>query len=205
MLCRPAAGLHAACAGVTRRIDPRRFVPCHEACCMPGRGSREAARLLDSSTLDSPPLPSLDSVTVDSLLRRPVHQPRSLDAELAFERRDIDVVARRDRTTRASWRSPRCSCGLPRSESARRKCFGPDPAQRRRHVGHRRCITGEIDFASVQLVGIREAARACTCRCRRRDHLQLQVRPHRRVDGVAVQKPRRREVLHEKHRAEDHI
>src|SRR5687768_4483926 len=30
MLCRPEPGLHAACAGVTRRIEPRRFVPCHD-------------------------------------------------------------------------------------------------------------------------------------------------------------------------------
>src|SRR5687768_445298 len=30
MLCRPGPGLHAACTGVTRRIEPRRFVPCHE-------------------------------------------------------------------------------------------------------------------------------------------------------------------------------
>src|SRR5688572_26193478 len=30
MLWRPAPGLHAACASVTRRIEPRRFVPCHE-------------------------------------------------------------------------------------------------------------------------------------------------------------------------------
>ena len=30
MLCRLADARHAACAAVTRRTDPRRFVPCHD-------------------------------------------------------------------------------------------------------------------------------------------------------------------------------
>ena len=127
MLWRPADARHAACAGVTRRTDPRRFVPCHDgllyACSMMARSCATSGLIAPALRLSTF---AFRFSTFDSALRfnsAPVPLPtRRASSDGSPTRGQARRCRRhnpRARTTRASARSPRCSCALPRSESAR--------------------------------------------------------------------------------------
>src|SRR5688500_9023328 len=140
-----------------------------------------------------------------ALLPCPLHEARPFHAELPFERWNVDVVAdtveplQHDREVFAVFADVRDGDLDERNISSEAAAQMHDGVRYRQRVGR------EIDFTAIELVRVGESAGDIPADVVDRDHLQLEIRAHRRVNRVAIEEPGRQQVLHEEHGPENHV
>src|SRR6266849_3323969 len=133
----------------------------------------------------------------------PIGELRERAAELAFQASDVGAVAdalepfQHQRHILAVLPDLFDWCLRERNRPAQRL------RQDLRRFPHRSYITGEVDLAAVQGLGVGERARAEPADVVYRNHLQLRAWPERPGQRGALETEGRQEVLHEEHRTQD--
>src|SRR6266403_1097391 len=137
--------------------------------------------------------------------RRPVGELRERAAELAFQASDVGAVA--DALEPFQHQRHFLAVLPDRYEWRLRERDRPTQHLRQdfrrfRHCSH---VASDIDLAAVQGRSAGERARAEPADVVYRNHLQLRAGPERPEQRVPLETKGRHEVLHEKHRTQNHM
>jgi hypothetical protein len=135
----------------------------------------------------------------------PVGELGQCAAELAFQARDVGAVA--DALEPLQHQRHLLAVLLDLFNGRLRECNrSPERfRQNLRRLGHRSCVTGEIDLATVQGGGVSERARTEPANVVHRNHLQLRFWSERPRQRGALETEGCYQVFHEENRTQDHV